>query len=46
MSGEMYTKYEIPDLLKAMAEELEGIELQQRLAMAKQMFKKCSRKVN
>lgn len=31
---------EIPDLLKAVAEELEGPDFEQRLAMAKQAFKK------
>ena len=31
---------EIPDLLKAVAEELEGPEFEQRLAMAKQAFRK------
>jgi len=30
----------IPDLIKAVAEELEGPDLEQRIAMAKQMFKK------
>jgi uncharacterized protein len=30
----------IPDLLEAVVEELEGSELEQRVAMAKQMFKK------
>jgi uncharacterized protein len=30
----------IPDLLKAVAEELEGPDLEQRIAMAKQLFKK------
>ena len=30
----------IPDLLKAVAEELEGPDLEQRMAMAKQLFKK------
>jgi len=30
----------IPDLLKAVAEELEGTDLEQRMAMAKKLFKK------
>jgi predicted aldo/keto reductase-like oxidoreductase len=30
----------IPDLLEAVVDELEGPELEQRVAMAKQMFKK------